>query len=151
MAVCQFIPCVCVCVCMCVCVWVPIWSRLSWNVCVCVCVSHHFKHFTEFCEIWYKRYAFRSHCTAMYELPTVRISSSSPFYRLTPVLPEVKAGGALMRLPFQRFFGLPRLRSPCGRLSPAIFARRLCSILPTWASHSLLRTSGPFNYVLNST
>jgi len=41
LAVCQFIPsvcvcvCVCACVCVCVCVWVPIWSRLchgmSWN------------------------------------------------------------------------------------------------------------------------
>jgi len=46
-----------------------------------------------------------------------------------------------MRLSFQRFFGLPRLRTPCGRLSLAIFARRLSSILSTWASHSRLRTS----------
>ena len=46
-----------------------------------------------------------------------------------------------MRLSFQSFFGLPPLRTPCGRLSLAIFARRLSSILPTWASHSLLRTS----------
>jgi hypothetical protein len=27
-------------------------------------------------------------------------------------------GGGLMRLPFHRFFGLPRLRTPCGRLFP---------------------------------
>jgi len=46
-----------------------------------------------------------------------------------------------MRHSFHRFFGLPRLRTPCGRLSLAIFARRLSSILPTWTSHSLLRSS----------
>ena len=46
-----------------------------------------------------------------------------------------------MRLSFHRFFGLPRLRTPCGRLTLAIFARRLSSTLPTWASHSLLRAS----------
>jgi hypothetical protein len=51
---------------------------------------------------------------------------------------------------FQRFFGLPRLRTPCGRLSLAIFARRLSSILPTWASHSLLQTS-VHSILLNST
>jgi hypothetical protein len=66
---------------------------------------------------------------------------------------KLRRGGglALMRLSFQRFFGLPRLPTPCGRLPIAIFARQLSSILPTWASHSLLRTWGPFNYVLNST
>jgi hypothetical protein len=47
----------------------------------------------------------------------------------------------LMRLSFPLFFGLPLLRTPCGRLSLAIFARRLSSILTTWASHSLLRAS----------
>ena len=46
----------------------------------------------------------------------------------------------MLRLSFQRFFGLPRLRTPCGRLSLAIFVRRLSSILSTWASHSLLRS-----------
>ena len=46
----------------------------------------------------------------------------------------------MLRLSFQRFFGLPRLRTPCGRLSLAIFARRLSSILSTWASHSLLQS-----------
>ena len=45
----------------------------------------------------------------------------------------------MLRLSFQRFFGLPKLRIPCGRLSLAIFVRRLSSILSTWASHSLLR------------
>jgi hypothetical protein len=43
----------------------------------------------------------------------------------------------LMRHSFYLFFGLPRLRTPCGRLPLAIFARRLSFILPTWASHSL--------------
>jgi hypothetical protein len=46
----------------------------------------------------------------------------------------------MLRLSFHRFFGLPRLRSPCGRSSLAIFARRLSSILFTWASHPLLLT-----------
>jgi hypothetical protein len=45
--------------------------------------------------------------------------------RLTPVLPEFRARELRLRLSFQRFFGLPRLRTPCGRLSLAIFARRL--------------------------
>jgi hypothetical protein len=47
----------------------------------------------------------------------------------------------LMRFSFYLFFGLPRLLSPCGLLSLAIFDRRSSFILPTWASHSLLRAS----------
>jgi hypothetical protein len=48
--------------------------------------------------------------------------------------------GSYVETFFQRFFGLPQLPTPRGRLSIAIFARRLSSILSTWASHSLLRT-----------
>jgi hypothetical protein len=40
----------------------------------------------------------------------------------------------MLKLSFQRFFGLPRLRTPRGRLSLTIFARQLSSILSTWVS-----------------
>jgi hypothetical protein len=56
----------------------------------------------------------------------------------------------MLRLSFHRFFGLPRLRSPCGRLSLAIFARRL-SLQSVHVSIPLSSSNiGPFNYILNS-
>jgi hypothetical protein len=56
----------------------------------------------------------------------------------------------MLRLSFHRFFGLPRLRTSCGRLSLAMFARRL-SLHSVQVSIPLSSSDiGPFNYILNS-
>jgi hypothetical protein len=60
-------------------------------------------------------------------------------------------GEAVWRLSFQRFFGLPRLRTPCGRLSLAIFARRLSPHSFHMAVPLAPSNVGPLGYVLDST